>query len=349
MNKRRNLPSEKNQDITPLGTSQTNLSRRFASESSIASLEYCSRGDLFAHVATNGALPKSVARSLFRQIKLHRPMNVHRWTLLKAASPDHYQAIQLVQTLKTQLEGTFRRRQRLEDTKVALLKCLAQRNERIRNLHVVDGNYALSAVRDSVTSKDRELRTMEGEVKSGRSRVFELESIVGNLKTMIKQSHSLVTSVRRKQQKDLDIPTLPISAKAAERTRLGGGFTLAQSAGANKPKLCDSENDNFSGRPGQKKPQKRAPASARAESTVSWRPGLNPELSVTSVSSLGRDGDPLRRKPRVEAIRSKAGTREASSHSSVPRSARSSACSSGSSQADAPRPHVKLHTAILQF
>jgi chromosome segregation ATPase len=283
------------------------------------------------------------------EIQLQRPMNVHRWTLLKAASPDHYQAIQLVQTLKTQLESTFRRRQRLQDTKVALFKCLAQKNERIRNAHVVDGNYALSAVRDSATSKDRELRTMEDQLRSGRSRVFELESIVGDLKTNIKHSHSLATSVRRKQQKDVDIPTLPIGAKVAERTRLGGGFMLTQSALANKPKICDPENDELSGRPGQKKPQKSASASARAESTVSWRPTLNPELSVTSVSSLGRDGDPVKRKPRVEVIRSKRGTREASAQSSAPRSARSSAYSSGSRQADGPRPQVKLHSAILHF
>jgi hypothetical protein len=285
-----------------------------------------------------------VVRSRY-EMQLQRTLNVHRWTLLKSSNPDHYQAIQLVQTLKTQLEGTFRSKQRLEDTKVALLNRLARKNERIRNVRVVDGNYALSLARDSAKNKDRELRTMEGQVKSGRSRVFELESIVGNMKAMIKQSHSLTTSVRRKKQKDGDIPALPIGAKADERTRLGGGFMLVQSARAHNPKIRDSENDEFAGQPGPKKAQKGVPASARAESTVSWRPNLNPELSVTSVSSLGRDGDPVRRKPRVEAMRSKQVTREASSQSSAPRSARSS----GSKHSDAPRPQIKLHAAILQF
>jgi chromosome segregation ATPase len=305
-------------------------------------------------VALESKISHEVELRKWYEVELTRPMNVHRWTVMKEMAPERYQSIQMTHYLKAKLEASYREKQRLEQQRAALLKGIAQKNERMKHVRIEDGNYALGVMRDSIQGKDRELKSMEWEVTEGRQHVLDLESLVEALKLQVKKAHTAASAIKRKQRED-EIPVLPLGPKFLERTRLGGGFDLATSARSGKPVV---ENDGFENRCSVRRvaakiAHRAAPATARVESNPSWKPvrAPAPELTVQSARS---EADPVRRKPRVSVerqVRRGPGAGDSSSRSdgSSARSSGGSSARSSRSGTDSSRPQVKLHTAVIQF
>jgi hypothetical protein len=285
----------------------------------------------------------SLEAKLQREIELRnryeremtRPINVHRCTVLKELAPARYQQIQMAQQLKARLELIYRENEKLEERKITFLKEIAKKSDRMKHIRIEDGSYAAQVMRDSIISKDRELKLMEGEVVENRQRIFVMEQSIESLKLHIKQLHVATTAIKRKQREE-EIPVLPIGLKFTEqRTRLGGGFDLAQSARTPRP---PPDPEEFERRSVRRPAHRPTPASAKVESNVSRKATLTPTPTGPAVTAARSDIDTVRRKPRV-SVEKQARTDSSSGKSSA-RSSRAS---------DPFRPRLKPRTTLIQI
>lgn len=190
--------------------------------------------------------------------EFERPMNIHRWTILQAMSPNIYKQIMMIQYLKQRLEIVKRQQIKLNDKKANMMKMLQINNTRMKNCKIQDGKYALGVIKDALKKKDQELAEMEKEMKSNNSYLKEMKETVNTTKLCIKKSHIATSSLKRQKTKT-EVPTLPINApKFIERSRLGGGFSLSSARDklnatkipkTTRPDLIrkkDDNEDNFS-------------------------------------------------------------------------------------------------------
>jgi chromosome segregation ATPase len=234
------------------------------------------------------------------ELQLLRPVNITRWRLLKTMEPEYFRNIQMVQYLKSKLDKAFHQQRSLDAQKAVLLRQLESKNEQMRKVRIEDGEYAISVYRRSISKKEKEMKEIDGDLRDKRRRVFQMESTLDNLKKTITLSHSDSSSMK----------TRPIGPPTMDRTGIGEGFDMAQIPRRRNPRFAKHDRDE--------PPQKHPKRTNRDESEDSGK-RVRSEYAVTSPPSA-RKADSVRRKPRVEAKRSKPNGRE-----SIGSSARSSA------------------------
>jgi hypothetical protein len=295
--------------------------------------------------------------------ELSRPINVHRWTIMKAMAPERYQQIAMVQYIKAKIEDAYREEMKLQAQKADLNKRLRYKVDRMKRVHIEDGSYALSVFRERLSQKDTDLRAMDVELRESRDRSAAYQMNINTIQQQLVQSHSATTAMKRKKMERPDIPVLPLGPKFVERSRLGGGFDLsARKDTTPKPHvvlLTEEAVAQISARDSVRRIKVDGhdirPSSARSEEVpTNWRPhpqrtskpkakNANPELSIVSVMSSRQnfDDELTRKRPQKTAP---AGTNTSGSSS-----ARSSGRSARASGAQSSRPQVKVHTAVIRF
>jgi hypothetical protein len=190
-------------------------------------------------------------------------------------------------------------------------------------------------MREAIADKDRALAGMERELLASRQQLACTEAAVDGLRLRVKQTHIATATIKRRHREE--VPPIQIPPKALERTRLGGGFDLVQSA--RTPRQPDQDGAERAARPD------RRPPSARTDSTTSWLP-RNPVPAAEPTAPQRTDADAARRWPRVAVGKqAKRGRTGSPAHPDPP--GRPSARSSR--PGGSARPQVKLHTTIVQF
>ncbi|OHT04963.1 hypothetical protein TRFO_27405 [Tritrichomonas foetus] len=218
--------------------------------------------------------------------EFERPMNVHRWTMLQAMSPNIFKQITMIQFLKHKIELVVRKQIKLNEKKAQLQKTIEINNSRMKNCKIQDGQYALSIMKEAISRKDKELNEMENELKEKAGYMKEMKETVDFAKLKVKQSHIATSSLKRQMPKT-EIPTLPINTpKFIERTRLGGGFNLS----SQKDKINDKIPEKSA-----RTPQTTRPVSRKKVNEDDFYPSSNSSSNHFSIREVSTNSD-LRRK-----------------------------------------------------
>lgn len=159
------------------------------------------------------------------ELEFERPMNIHRWTILKSTSPHIFNQIMMIQQLKHNLEVAVRKQDKCNERKSQILKEIELNNKRMRTCKIQDGKQAMGIIKNTLIRKDQEIMQLERELKSKSALMKEMKEAVDTTKYRMVQTHIAAT---KKQGTKTEIPIIAINtSKAGERSRLGGGFSLA--------------------------------------------------------------------------------------------------------------------------
>jgi hypothetical protein len=132
----------------------------------------------------------------------------------------------MTQYLRIKIENAKRTQLALSDKQKRLAKKVAEKVHKVRTSKITDGHYALVVLIEHIGRKDAELAEFQREINAKRAAIIVVEEGINELKGKLKKSHIAFTTIKRQQLQQF--PAVPVlHIKTLDRTRLGGGFTLA--------------------------------------------------------------------------------------------------------------------------